>query len=59
MKRLLSLSFAFVLAASAAFAQAFGNGRGEGTVEFSLSEQGFYGGADGHISPLFALLSPL
>ena len=36
------------------FAQAFGNGRGEGTVEFSLSEQGFYGGADGHISPQFA-----
>ncbi len=36
------------------FAETFRNGRGEGAVEFSLSEQGFYGGADGHISPLFA-----
>jgi hypothetical protein len=35
------------------FAQAFGQGRSQRSVEFSFPEKGFDGGAGGHISSLF------
>jgi len=41
------------------FTRAFGKRRGQGAVELSISKKGFQGGARGHKSPLFALLSSL